>query len=131
MFRNAAPDGIGLPGAVHHGLHAARVVLVPGLHDAPEEHRRRNALHRCVVGNHGDLQILACGGNCGRVGVVREHVGLLSDQGLRGVGFLARVVPGGGPDHANLNIGVHALGAERVGIDALKDFRNRHRSDVS
>ena len=63
--------------------------------------------------------------------MVRDHVGLLSDQGLRRIGFLPRVVPGRGPDDADLNIGIHALRAQRKGIDALKHFRNRERGDVA
>ena len=62
---------------------------------------------------------------------MRNNVGTLTNQRLGSIGLLARVIPSGGPDNADLNVGIDALSAERIGIDALKHFRNRQRGNIA
>ena len=131
MFGDAAPDRLGLPGAVHRSIDSAGVELLPALNHAAQKHCRSNALHRRVVGDHRDLHIFTGSHNGRRIGVMCQHVGLLTDERLGGIGFLARIVPSRSPDYANFNIGIDALSAKRIGIDALEDFGNRNGSDVT
>ena len=130
MFRRTAPDGLRLPGSVHDGLNAAGIELIPNMNNAADQHRGRSALHRSVVGNHRDLSFFTGRSNRRRIGVMRNNVGTLTNQRLGSIGLLARVIPSGGPDNADLNVGIDALSAERIGIDALKHFWNRQPASL-
>ena len=63
--------------------------------------------------------------------MVRDDVAALSDQRIGRIGFLARVIPSVGPDHINLHVGIDGLSTQRVCIDALEHFGNRHSGDVT
>ena len=67
----------------------------------------------------------------GGIGVLGDDVAALVDQRLGGIGFLGRIVPGRGPDHLGLEIGVHLLRGERKGVDAHHHLRDREGGDVA
>src|SRR3546814_5784588 len=46
------------------------------------------------------------------VGVLGDDVAALVDEGLGGVGLLARVVPGVHPHHLDLGVGAHLAGGQ-------------------
>jgi hypothetical protein len=63
--------------------------------------------------------------------VLRDHVHALFDHRLRGVGFLRRVEPGVGPDHHKLDVRVHLLRVQEVGVYPLDDLGDREGGDVA
>ena len=52
-------------------------------------------------------------------------------QHLGGVGFLAGIVPGIGPDDLHLEVRIDRLRAQHEGVDAGDDFRDREGHDVA
>ena len=67
----------------------------------------------------------------GLVGVLHDDVSALVDQCLGGVGFLAGIEPGVGPDDLDFDIGIDRLRAEHGGVDAGDHFGNRERGDIA
>ncbi len=127
----AIPDLLRLPGAVEHGLGALDVVGAPGVDDGGELGVRAGSDH---VGRLAERLDATLGGDLhrrGRVRVLGQDVDALVDQRLGGVGFLAGVEPGVGPDDLDLEVRVHRLRAMHEGIDAHDDFRDREGGDVA
>ena len=84
---------------------------------------------RLAVGLHtvGFCDLHGCRG----VGVCRDDVSAVVDQGLSRCRFLSRVEPGEDPDDFDFNVGVVLLGLKHEGVDATDYFRDRERSDVT
>ena len=65
----------------------------------------------------------------GRVGVLQQDVGALSDQRLGGLALLCRVVPGAHPHHLGGDLRVHRARAHGVGVDVAHHLRNGEGGD--
>ncbi|MNC35214.1 hypothetical protein D3C75_836880 [compost metagenome] len=68
---------------------------------------------------------------CRAVGVLEQHVNALVDQGVGGIGFLARVEPGVDPHHLDFGAGVVFVQRQLDGIDIAQHFRNREGGDIA
>ena len=131
MHFGAAPNRLNLPLAVHHCLDTLGVELVPVVRHGTDQLRGSGLDHRGVVADHFHALAFGRRGHSLRVGVVRDDVAALADKRIGRIGFLARVIPGVGPDHVNLHVGIDGLRAKRVGVDALEHFGNRHSGNVT
>ena len=63
--------------------------------------------------------------------MVRHDVTALTDERLGRINFLAGVIPGVCPNNANLNLRIHTLGSQGIGIDSLQNLRNRNSGDIA
>ena len=63
--------------------------------------------------------------------MLRDHVDVLVDQALRGLGLQGRVAPATGRHGDRLDVGVDRLGTEREGVDVRQRLRDRERIDVA
>jgi hypothetical protein len=63
--------------------------------------------------------------------VLRQDVDPLVEQCLGGVAFLGGIVPGIGPHDLDLDVRVHGLRAEEVGVDARHHLRDREGADIA
>ena len=67
----------------------------------------------------------------GAVSMLCNDVGSLIHQHFRGIGFLARVVPGIYPDNFDFDVGVLCLRPEHEGIDAPDNLGYWERGDIA
>ena len=132
---DATPHRLRLPAARQHCARNLRVVAAPVVRHGRQLGLRREGAHVALVGDHAHAAGLEVGlrslRHRRRAAVVRQHVGALVDERLRGFAFARRVEPGVEPQHPHLRLRVYFAHAEREGIDALHHLGHREAGHIA
>ena len=64
-------------------------------------------------------------------GVLHQHIGVLIDQRLGGVGLLSAIKPRSGPDDLDFDVRIVAPSAEHRRVDAGNYLRDREGRDIA
>ena len=107
------------------------VILIPVVRHGTDQLFGSRLRHGRVIADHLHASAFCRCGDSRRIGVVRENVATLTDQRVRGVHFLTRIIPGVGPHDGHLHVRINALGTQRVSVDSLKHLGNRHGGHVT